>query len=104
MRSALTGLSLLLAGAPACAGVSDLRAAELAHLVHQDCGACHGMTLAGGLGPDIRPQALHGLSTEALTAVILEGRPGTAMPPWRPLLSDVEAEWIAHYLLEGPTP
>ena len=68
----------------------------------QDCGSCHGLTLAGGLGPDIRPAALAGRSPEALAAVILDGRPGTAMPPWRPLLTEAEAAWIAEYLLEEP--
>jgi cytochrome c55X len=29
--------------------------------------------------------------------------PGTAMPPWRPLLTEAEALWIADYL-KGETP
>ena len=32
--------------------------AALERLVVQDCGSCHGLTLKGGLGPDIRPQSL----------------------------------------------
>ena len=91
--------------APALAGgLPDERAAELAHLVVQDCGSCHGLTLAGGLGPDIRPAALDGTPREALAAVILDGVPGTAMPPWRPLLTEAEAAWIAEYLLTGAAP
>jgi cytochrome c55X len=35
--------------------------------------------------------------------VILDGVPGTAMPPWRPLLSEADALWIADYLLKGQT-
>ncbi|HVH04311.1 MAG TPA: cytochrome c [Amaricoccus sp.] len=94
---------LLLLAAPAEAGeLPAARADELAHLVVNDCGSCHGLTLAGGLGPDIRPAALAGRSPEALAEVILDGRPGTAMPPWRPLLSEAEAAWIVGYLLEGP--
>ncbi|HAF55336.1 MAG TPA: cytochrome C55X NirC, partial [Thauera sp.] len=27
------------------------RARELIHIVRQDCGSCHGLTLKGGLGP-----------------------------------------------------
>ncbi len=73
----------------------------LENLVRQDCGSCHGMTLAGGLGPDIRPDALDGMPADVLAEVILDGRPGTAMPPWRPLLSEAEAAWIADYLLNG---
>lgn len=78
-------------------------AAALERLVRHDCGACHGMTLRGGLGPDIRPRALAHYDPAALETVILDGIPGTPMPPWRPLLSDAEAAWIAEYLLTGET-
>lgn len=77
------------------------RAAELERLVLQDCGSCHGMTLKGGLGPDIRAETLAGTQPDGLVAIILDGVPGTAMPPWRPLLSHEEAAWIADYLLDG---
>ena len=91
---------------PAAAAGQDkpdagLDAAALERLVRQDCGSCHGMTLKGGLGPDIRPQAVAQYSPEALKSVILDGLPGTAMPPWRPLLTEAQAEWIARYLLNG---
>lgn len=96
----MTAIALLLSAAPALAGeLPPGRAAELEHLVRQDCGACHGMTLKGGLGPDLRAEALAGASPEALAQVVLDGIPGTAMPPWRPLLTEGEARWIAEYLL-----
>ena len=42
------------------------------------------------------------ISTEpALEAVILDGVPGTPMPPWRPLLTPAEAAWIAQKLKSG---
>lgn len=97
-RSLLPVLALL--AGPALAD-APLRGAELEHLVKQDCGSCHGLTLAGGLGPDIRPAALDGMPADVLAEVILDGRPGTAMPPWRPLLTEAEAAWIAEYLLNG---
>ena len=75
--------------------------AALERLVLQDCGSCHGLTLKGGLGPDIRPSALSHYDTEVLQSVILDGVPGTPMPPWRPLLTEEEAAWIADYLLNG---
>lgn len=87
----------------AASGVAPDRAASLENLVRQDCGSCHGLTLAGGLGPDIRAAALDGMPTDLLAEVILNGRPGTAMPPWRPLISEADAAWIAEYLLEGDT-
>jgi len=94
----------LLAESAAAGALPGTRAAQLEHLVRQDCGACHGMTLAGGLGPDIRPAALSARDEAALVSVILDGRPGTAMPPWRPLLNEEEAAWIARYLMTGDTP
>ncbi len=39
--------------------------------------------------------------TETLAGVVLDGIPGTAMPPWRPLISEKDAERIAEYLLQG---
>jgi len=58
------------------------------------------MTLKGGLGPDIRAATLKGSSPKAIKEIILDGVPGTPMPPWRSLLSEGDAEWIAHYLLQ----
>lgn len=74
---------------------------DLVNLVHQDCGSCHGLTLKGGLGPDIRPGSLSHYDIETLSTVVLDGIPETAMPPWRPLLSEADAERIAKYLLQG---
>lgn len=77
--------------------------AALQRLVHQDCGSCHGMTLKGGLGPDLRAKTLSHYDPQTLSGVILDGIDGTAMPPWRPLMSEAEAQWIADYLLKGDT-
>lgn len=74
--------------------------AALKRLVHQDCGSCHGLSLKGGLGPDLRSQSLEHYDLDALKTVILDGIPDTAMPPWRPLMTEEEADWIARYLLE----
>jgi cytochrome c55X len=79
-------------------GPSPGRQTELRNLLVQDCGSCHGLTLRGGLGPSLQGQALAGKPAEYLAATILFGRPGTAMPPWRPFLSDTEAAWLASIL------
>lgn len=92
---------LLLLASPATAGEAGVDPAALERLVRQDCGSCHGLTLKGGLGPDIRPEALQRYDPDTLQTVILDGVPGTAMPPWRPLLSAAEARWITAYLLTG---
>ncbi len=77
------------------------RRAQLVDLVRQDCGACHGMTLKGGLGPSLLPAALAERDAGQLEYVILNGRRGTAMPPWRSLLTEDEARWIADQLKRG---
>ena len=70
------------------------RRAELITLVRQDCGSCHGLTLKGGLGPALLPEALKDKPASSLVATILHGRPGSAMPPWQRFLSEAEAQWI----------
>lgn len=96
-RAVLT-TAVLVATSALAADVIDPNA--LRRLVHQDCGSCHGLSLKGGLGPDLRSDTLQHYNPEILTGVILDGIPDTAMPPWRPLISEEEAEWIARYLLQ----
>ena len=88
------------AGEPSGTGLDPV---ALERLVLQDCGSCHGLTLKGGLGPDIRPESLVHYEADVLMSVILDGIPGTAMPPWRPLITEDEAAWIADYLLQVET-
>lgn len=101
MRSAVALLALSL---PLAAEVAPDRAKALEHLVVQDCGSCHGLTMKGGLGRPLTADALAHAEPEGLAQIILDGIPGTAMPPWRPLLTEAEADWIAHYLLREVSP
>jgi cytochrome c55X len=59
------------------------------------------MRLTGGLGPPLTPQALRDKPSDSLVATIVSGRAGTAMPPWRPFLSEAEAAWLVARLREG---
>ncbi|MCK6389494.1 MAG: cytochrome c [Azonexus sp.] len=77
------------------------RQMALTHMVRQECGSCHGMSLQGGLGPSLLPAALAEKSLEGLTATIYAGRPGTAMPPWQRFLNEAEAQWIVEQLMKG---
>jgi cytochrome c55X len=77
------------------------RQLELRHMVRHDCGSCHGLTLAGGLGPALSARALEDKPVEYVEAMILQGRLGTAMPAWGGLLSEGEARWIAQQLKRG---
>jgi cytochrome c55X len=92
----------LLVGDAAVAQVPEgARQAQLVRMVRQDCGSCHGMTLAGGLGPALTREALADKPVDSLAATIYHGRPGTPMPPWRSMLNADEAHWIAERLLAG---
>jgi len=82
----------------ASAEPSPARQAELRNLLTQDCGSCHGLTLAGGLGPSLQAKDLADKPPELLAATILYGRAGTAMPPWQPFLSAEEAAWLAQLI------
>ena len=77
------------------------RARQLAYLVRQDCGSCHGMTLRGGLGPSLEARSLAGKDAAQLQYVILNGRRGTPMPPWKDFLSETEAAWVVDLLQAG---
>lgn len=98
MRSLI--LLLLSVCASSAAEVTPPRAVELENMVLQDCGSCHGLTRKGGLGPDIRAKTLADYQPEGLASIIKNGIDGTPMPPWGPLLSDADINWIAEYLLK----
>ena len=100
----LLALAALLPGYlvhPAAAEPSSERQKELVHLVRQDCGSCHGMTLQGGLGPALLPATLSDKPVEGLVATIIGGRTGTPMPPWHRFLAEEDAQWIVARLMSG---
>ncbi len=97
-------LFLMLAATTAFADEpSPDRQRTLLDMLNHDCGACHGLTLKGGLGPALLPGALAGKPDDLLISTILNGRPGTAMPPWQPFMSRDEAAWLAG-ILRNPKP
>jgi cytochrome c55X len=80
---------------------SDIDADMLKNLLVQDCGSCHGLTMHGGLGPALLPETLINKPDSLLINTILDGRPGTAMPPWKALLSEEQASWMVKQLRQG---
>ncbi len=94
-------LALVAAAALQAPGAAGTEPERLAELLRHDCGSCHGLRLTGGLGPALTPVALAGRPDASLRATILDGRPGTAMPSWRGLLSEADAEWLVRRLREG---
>lgn len=94
-------VSALLFASPSAADIAAARQQELLYLLKQDCGSCHGMTLRGGLGPSLLPVALEGKPSELLVMTVLEGRAGTAMPPWKAMLTEEEATWLVSQMQRG---
>lgn len=92
---------LLAAAAAAGAELAASRQDVLVHLLRHDCGSCHGLTLAGGLGPPLTADALANKSDASLSATILYGRPGTPMPPWQSMLTEEEVRWLVALLKSG---
>jgi cytochrome c55X len=94
---------LLLALLPVTAAAEPRtdRQGELFHLLRQDCGACHGMTLKGGLGPPLLPATLVERDAGDLAQIILQGVAGTPMPPWGFEVEPEEAMWLARQLKHG---
>lgn len=104
IRALLISLLLATACSHAVATAAELgkhREQELTHLLKHDCGSCHGMTLKGGLGPALLPEALAAKPDELLFVTIWEGRPGTPMPPWKALLSKQDVNWLIQQLRKG---
>jgi len=102
--SVVTTFSLVLGVLPGAAQAEEIapaRQTELIHLLRQDCGSCHGMTLKGGLGPPLLPGDTADTPPERLRQIILDGIPGTAMPGWRAFLTDAEAAWLVTLLQQG---
>lgn len=105
MTGRLMLFALAVAATPAVAGSPEVeRQAALLYLLRQDCGSCHGMSLKGGLGASLLPEALADKPDEALQDTILNGRPGTPMPPWRDELSESDAAWLVLRLRKGLAP
>ena len=47
------------------------------------------------------PAALAGKDALSLEATILDGRPGTPMPPWRRFMTEDEVRWLVESLKKG---
>ena len=77
------------------------RQRELARFVHQECGFCHGLKLTGGLGSPLTAETMKDKPAELMVTIILHGIPGSAMPGWKPYLSEQDAKWIVQALQEG---
>ncbi|MCK5870012.1 cytochrome C [Methylococcaceae bacterium HT1] len=71
-------------------------------MLKHDCGSCHGLTLKGGLGPPLLAADLKKTPDDYLILTIQNGRKGTAMPPWKPFITEQETRWLVQNLLKNP--
>jgi cytochrome c55X len=93
--------TLLLAGAAWAGPLDERRQQELETLLTQDCGSCHGLRRSGGLGSPLLPESIAHLDDALVAEIILDGVPDTPMPPWRPLLTEDEVDWLVARLRQG---
>lgn len=102
MRSVVIAVTIAAFASAAAAGEPPgQRQGELRHLLLHDCGSCHGLTMKGGLGAPLLAERLSEKSDESLIFVILNGVPGTPMPPWRGELDREDAAWLVKELKNG---
>lgn len=101
LHNSLLCIALILPGTAIAADISNDRQQELIHLIHHDCGSCHGMTLKGGLGSPLTVEKLQDKSNEALISIIMNGVKGTPMPPWEGILEKKEISWMVNQLKTG---
>lgn len=101
LRASICAALAAASGIVAAQAPTPERAKALTEFVRQDCGFCHGLYLTGGLGSSLAPSELADKDSEYLAFVIVHGRRGTAMPPWRGHISEAEALWIVEQLKKG---
>jgi len=97
----LFALVMMIQLTPVSAALDTARQAELLYLLKHDCGSCHGMTRKGGLGPPLLPDNLRDRPPMLMENTVLDGRPGTPMPPWRGLLTEQEVRWLVEAMRRG---
>jgi len=81
----------------AFAGTSTMNFAEV---YEKECQGCHGPIHQGGVGSDLRPDALKKKSREFLSEAIMNGIPNTAMPSWSSKFSKDDATGMLDWLMD----
>lgn len=77
---------------------------DTASLFASKCAACHGANRQGvtGLGGVLTPQSLEDRSVAELANIITNGKTGTAMPPFKQILSQAEIDALAQFIKNTP--
>lgn len=69
-----------------------------------NCAGCHGKSLEGGIGPNLKDELwIHGGTPEAVVKTITEGVPAKGMLTWGPILGPEKIREVAAFVLsQGP--
>ena len=81
----------------AIAGESTM---NFAQVYEKECQGCHGPIHQGGVGSDLRPDALKAKEAYKLEATILDGKENTAMPSWSSTFSKDDAAGMVQWLMD----
>ncbi len=100
-RQSLAAIALVaaLAGTPALVAAAGVQA-----LYREHCGACHGESRLGGIGPALLPENLERLRKADAVKVIREGRVATQMPAFGDKLNADEAQQLAEWIYSKVSP
>ena len=77
------------------AGTSSM---DVEKVFEKECQGCHGPNHEGGVGSDLRPKVISKKNAYMLAETILNGRPGTAMPPFKDKFTKADADKMVDYL------
>lgn len=78
--------------------VADTSKMDVEAVFEKECQGCHGPNHEGGVGSDLRPNVIKDKNAYELSAVILNGRPGTAMPGFKEKFTPSDADAMVDYL------
>lgn len=77
---------------------ADVSGMDVEQVFERECQGCHGPNHEGGVGSDLRPGVIEKVNSYMLAETILNGRAGTAMPPFKEKFSQADADKMVDYL------
>ena len=77
---------------------ADTSNMDVEKMFEKECQGCHGPNHEGGVGSDLRPAQIKKKNSYMLAETILNGRAGTAMPPFANKMNKSDADKMVDYL------
>ena len=78
--------------------LADTSSMDVEKMFVKECQGCHGPNHEGGVGSDLRPSQITKKNSYVLAEAILNGRAGTAMPPFANKMNKGDADKMVDYL------